>query len=57
MMVMEVPAVFGTGLVTKFSRSESRGVYGCLCLFVCDVQSENVHLLNGNVYVMQLLSN
>ena len=26
----------------------------CVCLFVCDVWSENVHLLDGQVYVMLL---
>ena len=32
------------------------GIYACLCLFVCLVQSENVHLLDGNVFVMLFLS-
>ena len=48
MTVMEVPA--DPKLLLKSAavrRCESRSVCACLCLFVCDVQSENVHLLNG----------
>ena len=58
MTVMEVHAVLrrdGTlscwSKLLQFRRCESRRVCECLCLLVCDVQSENVHLLDGNVKV------
>ena len=52
MMVMEVPAVFGHDNCCSLEAPNALGAY----VYLCDVQSENVHLLDGNVYDMLLLS-
>ena len=60
MVAIEVPAVFRRGLnptlpINTAAVSTLRD-YKSICLFVCYAQSENVHLLDGNVYVIVFLS-